>query len=277
MPSATGSPFPPTASCWPPPDDGTVRLWDVASGTELRCWENTDDFVVSLAFSPDGKLMASGGTSEVRLWRVETGKELRRLRTVEGTIYTVRFSPDGKQLLSATEAKAVQWWDVATGKELHQVRAGLLGAAPPGSGRPCSAGTRLKCGTCRGEIACGGSRLRDSSPGPPCGPIRGSWWAMARYWWPRTRTRSVSSTPGPANLGSDLPGHSGRVMFVGFSSDDRRLISVGDDTVRYWDVQTGKETQRVTGNGSWASSAALSPGRRTLAWASQEGLPVVSM
>src|SRR5205823_1573620 len=79
--------------------DGTVRLWEVASGKELGQFEKQKAPVRSVAFSPDGKLLACGGEgAEVVLWDPATAKELRRLVGHKGPITFITFSPDGKLL-----------------------------------------------------------------------------------------------------------------------------------------------------------------------------------
>src|SRR5712691_9228553 len=57
--------------------DGTVKLWDVSTGTGLRTLKG-NPFISSVAFSPDGEILASGGDG-IKLWNVRSGKELRTL------------------------------------------------------------------------------------------------------------------------------------------------------------------------------------------------------
>jgi len=91
--------------------DNTVRLWDVATGNELRRLEGHADWVWSVAFSPDGKSLASGSSDNtVRLWDVAAGKELRRLEGHAASVLSVAFSPDGKSLASGSYDKTVRLW-----------------------------------------------------------------------------------------------------------------------------------------------------------------------
>ena len=76
--------------------------------------------VTSVAFSPDGTLLASGGAdNSVKLWIAASGRELRTMSEHTGIVSSVAFSPDGKMLASGSQDKTVRLWDVATGRRLH--------------------------------------------------------------------------------------------------------------------------------------------------------------
>ncbi len=103
-----------------------IKLWDVATGAELRSFPST--MVNSLAFSPDGNTLASGAQeiiSDVKLWDVATGTARR---TLKGRSDYVAFSPDGK-LASGSGDKAVRLWDVSTGAELRAFTADAVSTA----------------------------------------------------------------------------------------------------------------------------------------------------
>jgi WD40 repeat protein len=102
--------------------DKTVRLWDLATNKERAALQGHTESVLSIAFSPDGKILASAGgyDKSVKLWDLATGKERATLQGTEA-VWSVAFSPDGKTLASAggttTNAPGeLKLWDVATSK-----------------------------------------------------------------------------------------------------------------------------------------------------------------
>jgi serine/threonine-protein kinase len=102
--------------------DNTVRLWDLATGQELRRFVGHKGVVHGLAFLPDGmQIITSGSDGTVRLWDVETGKEVRQFTGHEGPVQCLALSSDGKQLLTGGRDKTLRLWDVETGKPIRQL------------------------------------------------------------------------------------------------------------------------------------------------------------
>jgi WD40 repeat protein/uncharacterized caspase-like protein len=113
-------------------NDGAIKLWDVEKGRQLRTLPGHTGSgnaffggVTAIAFSRDGRALASGGADNtIKLWDVTTGRELHKMSAATGSIVSttgiasLAFSPDGRMLLSA-HGDGNRLWDVATGQELR--------------------------------------------------------------------------------------------------------------------------------------------------------------
>jgi RNA polymerase sigma factor (sigma-70 family) len=102
----------------------TIRIWDAASGKQLRTLEGHTDGVLCLAYSPDGKALASASVDgTLRLWDPAKGIELRTLAGHAGRVNWVAWSHEGKRLASAGADGTVRLWDADKGAELRSITA----------------------------------------------------------------------------------------------------------------------------------------------------------
>src|SRR5262249_53228150 len=97
---------------------GTARLWDIASGAEIREFSTGSGDIFTVTFSPDGsKALTGSGDSTVRLWDTATGAELREFDN-NGVVQGAAFSPDGQRIVTSSTDATARVWDAASGAEL---------------------------------------------------------------------------------------------------------------------------------------------------------------
>jgi WD40 repeat protein len=115
-------------------EDGTVKVWDAATGRPLHAFQGHRGPVYTVAFSPDGNRLALGGDRTVKVWDAATGKS-RPFPGHPGIVFGLAFSPDGRRLVTAGSEAAVMVWEV----ELGQPILTLTGHAGPVTGVAFSA------------------------------------------------------------------------------------------------------------------------------------------
>jgi RNA polymerase sigma factor (sigma-70 family) len=260
--------------------DGTVRLWDPATGKEVRQFKHKR-WVRAVVWSPDSKVLISASDGEgIRFWEVPTGKVLRHLPEHKAltSVVTLALTADGSTLAAgetdfssgAPDRKdTVRLWDVATGKE----------RCPPFQAAPVY---RLAFAPDGATLAVGGEkdfRLWDAHTGKECRTFKGhqgGTYAVAFSpdgkilasggTWPDCSIRLWDSSTGQqVRL---LDGPKGAVYALAFSSDGKVLASAAsgpDGTIRLWEVATGKELRRWPGHPGPVDSFSWSPGDKVLA------------
>jgi RNA polymerase sigma factor (sigma-70 family) len=107
---------------------GSVGMWDVATGKQIRLMQGHRDEVTGVAFSPDGRMLASSSKDKsVNLWDMTTGQQLLSIKKHDDSVAAVAFSSNGTTVASASDDKTIRLWDVKEGKQLHEL-AGHAGA-----------------------------------------------------------------------------------------------------------------------------------------------------
>src|SRR5438876_656975 len=95
--------------------DGSVKLWELASGRCLQTLEGHTERVQALAWSADGGTLASGSFDHtIRLWEGQEGRSRGVLQGHRAEVYSLAFTPDSHHLLSSSEDGTLQLWEVAS-------------------------------------------------------------------------------------------------------------------------------------------------------------------
>jgi WD40 repeat protein len=215
-----------------PSAKGDLRLYTVADWKLQAALGGHQDVVFSVAFSPDGKRLASASFDRtVRVWNVATHRTEQTLTGHSDFVHAVAFSPDSQWLVSASKDRTVKLTDVATGKSrftFSGMEQDVLAVAVSPDGKN----------------------------------VVSSGFESGLYWWD-ARTGQRLRVQG---------GHGIAVHEVCFSKDGQLLASAGADrTVRLWPGTSGT-AQRTLAVGSPVYAVAISPDGKRVASGSFDGL-----
>lgn len=247
----------------------------------IRIWEEHKDIVWAVAFSPDGRYLASGGGGQemngnwtegsdfsIRIWNLKDGSLHKKLDGHKNAITALAWFADSSRLASSSSDNTAKVWSVETGKE----EATLLGHTDRVSGVAVSEdGSRILTGswdkTCILYDARTGKALRQLDP-----PHYNRIWSVALT--PDGKTAAVAGDHPYIRLWDlekfaikkELQGHTQAAVALAFSPRGDRLVSGGwDNTAIVWDLEKGVPAKVLTGNAGRVEGIAISnDGRRVL-------------
>jgi eukaryotic-like serine/threonine-protein kinase len=253
---------------------GAVTVWDLANRKARATLPGYSNAVCSVAYSPNGELLAVACQTAVEIW---DAKSLQKLRSLPGSSVVARFSPSGDYLLTAGTNGLLLWatrrWELAgsldsTNSWQADIWNCRVAFSPDSSlvALPTEAGVKLYSVPALRETAFFQLRLpfiRFASFSPDGRSVAT---AAAHDWtvqlWDVVEKKQSTS----------FPGHSDMVGDGAFSPDGKMLVTCSSDqTLRLWDVNTGKLIRVLKGHAEEVYDVAFSPDGNRLASVGKDG------
>jgi tricorn protease-like protein len=251
-------------------DDGTIRVWDLATGKVRKVLEAHKAIVTGVAFGLGGSVLVSGSHDRMaRVWSVDDFRCLHKWSSkLHAGVVSVAVSADGRVVAVASGAyprAEVQRWDLLENKKLppigtHGSQIGPLAFSPDG---------RLLATGSMGSLV----RLWNVETGEMRGELRHRSWVQAVAF--SGDSQVLAPTSGPTITLWDVPalarrallrGHAGTVRSLTLSPDGKALASASvDRSIRVWDLATGKLRAAYRWNIGRAYAVAFSPSGMTMA------------
>ena len=255
---------------------GSARVWETTTGKELSRMTHKG-WVLSVAFSPDSKYVASGGADNIAyVWEVADGKKIATL-THESAVSFVIFSPDGKSIASSDNT--VHIWDAANGSETLHISpfyGGVSSMAFSPDGKYLAGGFGFV--QPRDPCICGGGgggviQIWDTTTGKEVTHMEVDNGILAISLSPDGKYLAAGTSVWVVATGTEIAhlALNDKVFSVAFSSDSKYVVTGSyDNTARVWEATSGKEVARMTHDGS-VNSAAFSPDGKYVVSGSADG------
>jgi len=237
-------------------------LWRLISDTAICTLVGHSDLVRSLAFSSDGKILASGSADKtIKLWNLSKGEEVQTISAHKMAVNAVAFSPDGQTLVSGGADKTIKVWNLKTKEESqtltgHGMGVNALAFSP--DGRLLASGSADKT-----------VKLWNLSTGEAIHTLSSHKMAVNAVAFTLDGKILASGgldrtiklwNPGTGEEIITLPSFRSSINTLMFSPDGEKLaIAHEDKTIRLWDLKTNQELLILPGQVGQAGGIAISP------------------
>jgi WD40 repeat protein/serine/threonine protein kinase len=223
-------------------DYGWIRLFDAVKGEILWEAQGHDDWSGSLDFGPDNVFLASGSDDgTIAVWDIQQGEQLVKWQSHDAWVNGIAVSPDGTHLVSVHQDGAVKMWDSVTGTGIwtrtHPLA--VWGVAFDPSGELLATGYLLT----------GTVTLWDAHTGENAGQLEGPQRAaISIVFDPNGVWLAAGDTMGVIRIWDleseeamhTIEAHPGAIIWkMAVNQDGTRLATIGGETIRWWDVETG--------------------------------------
>ncbi len=242
--------------------DQSLKVWEVASGREVKSYKMDADHVRAVAVSPDNYWVVSGDRGRgLKLWDVATGRKIQRFQGHDRQVNSLVFSPTGQLLASAGNDRRIKIWDVSSGRLLRQKR--LHGKAIRQVIFSADGRQIISAGDDRKIIVSDARTLKKQAV------LRGHQAAVRAIAVSADGKYLLSAGADKLVLMWDLAsrkiirrfaGHTKAVNSVAFSPDGTLILSASDDqSMILWDSRSGDVKQKFTGHQGKVLDAAFAP------------------
>jgi WD40 repeat protein len=266
---------------------GQAHLLDARSGATLAVLDHhTDSIIRAAAYSPDGRLIATGLGQTIKIWNASSGAELATLPPAGGSVHDLAFSPDQHLLLSMSEGDLVELW-VVPGRA--EPAADVIGTTTAGSLAPLDSlqleetatdavfspdGSDIAVSTASGAIW-----FWDQSSGQAIqGPSQHGDWIYRLAYNPTgiwlasvSKDGTLRYRGGPGSIDAGTGRGEGELAALAFLADRETVATSGEDgMLRFWDLTSARLALTMPAHSAWVWGLAISPTGDLLATASAD-------
>lgn len=258
--------------------DGSKELflWDTATGKRVCQFDGHRGGVTTLAFSPDGSALASGGLERnsipgnaIRLWEPTTGKEIRRIGERLGQVHSLTFAPNQPVLIAADEDRTIHFWNWKTGNDVQKLKGhkSFVWSIAISEDGKILASRDTKNNIILWDAASGKELrrfpgLQDYNAAMILSPDG----RLIAQGGPERNVVAVWDVATRKELSHSIQSNGHGVQALAFSADSKTLaVNDRGGTISIWDAQTGKSVQRLAGHESWIGFIAYSRDGKSLA------------